>query len=1135
MRRLIFAGIVLTTLSYPALAQDYRARVQGIVTDATQAVVPGAQLVLRNSATGVEAVRQSGASGQYLFDFVEPGSYTLVCEQAGFNKFVQENLAVRVRGDVTVNVVLTVGQVTDTITVSETPADVQFNSTTLEMVVDRKMLEELPQLSRNPFNLATLDPAVTSRYSTPDKRYPFFMWSSSRIDVGGATSEMNDLLLDGAPLMVGNKGTYAPPMDAVQEFTVQQNSVDAEYGHSAGGILSIAMKSGTNELHGTAYYFGRNPALNARSNSVNNSLNRTRNNIVGASAGGPIRKNKLFTFASYEMWRAVEFASQVNTTKPTALEMAGDFSKTLNRNGALRVIYDPWTTKLDTATNKATRTPFAGTVLPSNRIDRTGKIVMGDQWLPNNPGDDIMGTNNFKAGSYRRHRYFNFSDRTDWNINDRWKVYGRFSRFQNTLDPEPYAESRGLTMNGGIMNSQNVTGDAVYTITPNTVLNLRASYASLKDDVDSREISEKELDDFWPNNPWYKPYLKDLTAIFYPSMGQSLGRSSAWYQRGHTYNTYARLSHQHGRHYLKFGTEFRRYSQWVHFPEFIKFDTTNVSLTTDTYINPVTTMSGSPWATLLLGALASGSDGYVAPQEARSHFHSLYLQDDFKLSDRLTLNLGLRWEYETPPWDTQRRFTRYLDLDNPIPEMQANPPVIPAAVSSIAAINYRWNGALVFTDDSHKGMWNSNRHLFMPRIGVAFRVNNRTSLRFGYARYIIPTINAVNVIDGEAPAYGYSVSSSILTPQTGIPRAVLSNPFPSDNPLQPIPGKSLGRYTQLGGEVSWNYQDLRPGVNDRYNLSLQRELPARVLADVTFFMNQGHDLAYTRSMNMADPNYSYTYKSALDKTVANPFYDYLPADKLPGALRNSKTVTIGSLLKTYPQYGTLSQVNTPGARSHQYSLQVRVRRAFSRGFSLNANYATSLVRTTAFFTSTDQYLDHMTYRDSGAPRHRLNVSGTYDLPFGKGRRLLATAPRVVDLVLGGWSFSPLLTYDSGTWIAFGAMQVVKTGSPKLDNPTRNKWFDTSYFVRQPSYTERSNPVYYPGLTGPRQWNLDTTLAKSFRVNERFRVELRMEAYNTTNSIMWGTPNLSVDSALFGRITSQNNRGREFQYTLRVHF
>ncbi|MEK7403849.1 MAG: TonB-dependent receptor [Acidobacteriota bacterium] len=1132
--RLPLIAVMVLAPASPVHGQDYRARVQGIVTDTSQAVVPGAHLVLRNTQTGVAVAREANANGQYVFDFVEPGAYTLVCEHPGFNKFVQENLAVQVRGDVTLNITLQVGQVTDTVTVSETPVALQFNSSTVEMLVDRKMLEELPQLSRNPFNLATLDPAVVHRYFTPDKRFPFFMYTSSNIDLGGDTSGKNDLLLDGAPLMIGNKGSYAPPMDSVQEFTVQQNSVDAEFGHSAGGIMSVAMKSGTNDVHGTAYYFGRNPALNARSNAIDNSLNKTRNNIAGGSIGQPLKKNKVFNYASFETWRVVEFMSQVNRTQPTALEKAGDFSKTPSRVGGIRTIYDPWTTKLDTATNTATRTPFAGNILPPSRIDPTARRVMQDVFLPNNPGDDIMGTNNFKVGQYRRHAYWNFTDRLDWQLNEKWKVYGRFSRFENTLTPERYADSRGLTQNGGIMNTENITGDAVYAMTPRTVLNLRWSYASLKDDLDDppSEITEKDLEEFWPNNPWYKSYIGDLKKFYYPAFGV-LGRGSWWYQHGNTQNAYARVSQQRGSHYLKFGAEFRHYSQWCHFPSFMSFTANNAALTADTYINPVTTMSGSSYATLLLGALSAGSMGYTAPQEARVNFYSLYFQDDVKVTRRLALNLGLRWEYESPPVDLEDRFTRYLDLTQPIPEMQANPPRIPAEVTAFAKIPYQWNGALVFAGGEQRGLWDGSKREFMPRVGAVYRINDRASLRFGYARYIVPPIDAVDVLRAQAPAYGFSVSSSVLGVQTGVPRAVLSNPFPPDNPLKPIPGKSFGRYTQLGDGVAWNYQDLHTGVNDRYNLSLQQEWPAKIVSDVTFFMNRGHNLPYGKALNMADPDYSYTYKSALDRTVPNPFYEYLTLNKFPGSLRNSRTVTIGSLLRPYPHYGGLTENNTPGALSHQYSFQVRVRRAFSRGYSFMANYATSLIRATTFFNSIDEYLNRMSFQDSGDPRHRLNLSGTFELPLGKGRRYLGGAPRAADLLLGGWSYSPLVTYNSGDWLSFGAF--IASGNPMLDNPARQKWFDTSKFQRQPAYTPRTNPLYYPGLTGPRQWNLDSTLSKYFRLSERFRAELRMEAYNLTNSIMWSGPNMSIDSPLFGQVLKQNNKGREFQYTLRFHF
>ena len=254
----------LAVCAVSLFAQDYRAKVQGLVTDSTDAIVPGAKVTLQNNGTGIVTVRESGANGAYLFDSVEPGTYTVSAELQGFSKQIHENVLVQTRGDVTVNLSLKPGGTVETVTVAASAVALQFNTTTRELTIDRKMLMDLPVKARNPFTLALLDPAVVNRYTS--ERNPFFMWSSSMMDVGGNTTQKNDLLLDGAPTQIGPKGSYAPPMDAVQEFSVQQNSVDAEFGHSAGGTMSVAVKSGTNEIHGTAYYFGRNPALNAVQN-----------------------------------------------------------------------------------------------------------------------------------------------------------------------------------------------------------------------------------------------------------------------------------------------------------------------------------------------------------------------------------------------------------------------------------------------------------------------------------------------------------------------------------------------------------------------------------------------------------------------------------------------------------------------------------------------------------------------------------------------------------------------------------------------------------------------------------------------------------------------------------------------------
>src|SRR5688572_21476254 len=244
-------------------AQEFRGRIQGVVTDQSSAAAPSATVLLTNIDTGVASSRTTDSSGRYLFDLVQPGRYKLTVELQGFSRFLQENILVQNRGDITVNAVLRIGGVAENINVvTEAPVAVQFNTSSMDLTVDNTMVRNVPVIGRNPFTLTLLDPAVVNRYTTAEKT-PFKMWASSQLEVGGPTSQKNDTLLDGMPAQAGPKGTYAPSMDAVTEVSVQQNSVDAEYGHSAGGILNVSMKSGTNSVRGTAYYFGRNPSLNA--------------------------------------------------------------------------------------------------------------------------------------------------------------------------------------------------------------------------------------------------------------------------------------------------------------------------------------------------------------------------------------------------------------------------------------------------------------------------------------------------------------------------------------------------------------------------------------------------------------------------------------------------------------------------------------------------------------------------------------------------------------------------------------------------------------------------------------------------------------------------------------------------------
>jgi hypothetical protein len=428
------------------------------------------------------------------------------------------------------------------------------------------------------------------------------------MDVGGSTGGRNDILMDGVSIGVDSRGSYAPPMDAVQEVSIQQNSVNAEFGFSAGGTMSVSMKSGTNEYHGTAYYFGRNPALNAVSSSVTHTKNVVRNSTWGLTAGGPIKKNKLFTFFTYEGWNNTQPQSPRINTLPTDLERTGDFSKSLNAVGALRTIYDPWSTQFDPVTSTATRTPFPGNIIPTNRMDKTSLRFMQDVWKPNSPPDDITGSNNYKISYAWWLKYKNISDRTDWNINEKWRAYARYSIFRTRLDNPNYANSPAVTSdNGGLMDSLNAAGDIIYQATPTTVVNFRFGATYVEDDYNSEwaKVGEKGLQQFWPNNPWYAPYTKDIPAIYYPqiSVGNAgFGKSSTWFYRPRKYSYEASVAKDRRRHYMKAGWELRHSYGSSANPNLMNFSFSQ-GYTANTFISPNTKLSGDAWATFLLGAI----------------------------------------------------------------------------------------------------------------------------------------------------------------------------------------------------------------------------------------------------------------------------------------------------------------------------------------------------------------------------------------------------------------------------------------------------------------------------------------------------------------------------------------------------
>jgi hypothetical protein len=1164
--------VCLFVLSGAVYAQEFRGRVQGLTTDQSGGVIPGATAALKNDQTGVEIKRQTNSEGRYLFDYVDPSTYTLTVEMTGFKTAIQKNIVVPQRGDVTVDIKLQVGELNQVVTVMESPVAVQFNTASRDLTLDKKMVAELPSPTRNPWQFALLDPAVVNRGSLIETQ-PYHHRTANEMDIGGGTKYRNDILLDGTPLIAGNKLGYTPPMDAVAEYTIQQNSVDAEFGHSSGGIAIITMKSGGNEIHGTAYASGRHPSWNAISDRPSHKHNNNPYWTAGGSVGFPIIKNKLFVFGVFEK---IENTQTVpgNYTLPTALERQGDFSQSFNADGSLRVIYDPMTTRLAPGGASYIRDKFDLNKIPQDRWDQLATKIMGNLWGPNNAGDDKTGLNNFKYNQENIFHYYNFSTRADWQIRDNWKAFARISRIKTDQDSTDFTGGQDplklRNVQGSKRNGWNIAADTVYTFTPKTTINLRGAFYKVEDKRDYPAMNIGDYSDFWSDG-WWQPYMATRPLVYAPYLvvdttaRGTFGVQNFWYQEPQGYSAHARLDHYFTKHMVKAGGEMRwKRGQAARFRFFTGTFTSKD--TANTFSSP-NAKTGSPWASFLLGVMDTTQTGATLPQvqytpmqKANTEMYAFYIQDDWKVNNRLTLSLGLRYEYEGGYWDPENRIQQNLDLTDPIPGMAAAiDPLIPANIKAYMAQStgqntYSYTGAFSFTSSKNKRGTSADKKEFMPRIGLAYRLDGKTAMRIGYARFYTPNslIMPDRDANGEIPLGAFSPSTLVNPTLSGIPQAFLENPFPQG--LTPAYGKSYGRYTQLGDAITIDKYEQRPPISDRINFSVQRELPGSIVLDVTYILNWVSRDQWTKQLNLMDPRLTYKYRAAMNATVNNPFYNYGTVDTFPGALRKQSKVSISSLLVPYPQYGTLLQTSTDMRKSSYRSFQIRVQKPFAKGISFVASYGHTTQRTQVFFDTQDEYDGRLTWMDgaysppggtgtnltyANDPKHRFTVAATWEVPVGKGRMLGKNMSRPLDMFIGGWQLSGTWTASSGQTLAFGTMTAPRSVKKIGKVGAGNYWFDKTGFDVQPAYTRRTNPWYYSNLTGPGFTNLDLSIYKRVRVNERFQVEARLEAYNAVNEMNWANPTVDISklNSDFGRTSAQASGyyGRQLQVAAKLYF
>jgi outer membrane receptor protein involved in Fe transport len=712
-------------------------------------------------------------------------------------------------------------------------------------------------------------------------------------------------------------------------------------------------------------------------------------------------------------------------------------------------------------------------------------------------------------------------------------------------------------MSGSNRDGMSLAADTVWVMSNKTTLNVRGSFYNMVDEFynPSLLLGEEGLQQLWPNNPWYSS-LYNSGYVYYPALdvtsgtgtgtANRLGRQGReWYQHPDAWTLSARMNRYEGRHDLKWGGEMRSY-----FGEAARFEPINLvfnsTLTANSSDSPDIVGSGNQWASFMMGTLDGQTTARLVPlQNPDLTGYAAYVQDDWHVSDRLTVNVGLRWEYEPGPTDPDNRLSQRIDLTQPIPEMQSTPPAMPAQATSLMAskgLSYIYNGAWVFTDENNRHAWSSTPWNFMPRLGTAYKLTDTSVVRAAYARYMMPTSNVRDTLGDFVEQYaGYAQVTNSLGLANGVPRQVLANPYPNGvNPVIEPYNQAYGRYTNLGGAANLDQYELRPQINDRFNLSYQREILGGTVVEAQYFLNLGSRVPFDLDLNMMNPEFRYEQKSALNTQVTNPFRNYLTPEQFPGQLRNAATVALSSLLRPYPQYQSLLQRNTDGRGLRTHTVELRAQRPFVRGVSFLAAYAYNNEKRQEWFDDRAQYQILQTgegweWRRTDLPAHRITGALTWQLPIGRDRRYMSDIPAWADAVIGGWQYTGAGRYFSGRPLLFTTSYVV-TGNPKIDDPTRDRWFDTSMFSQQDAFTPRSNPYYYDGLDGPSVFLTDMTLTKSFRMGPRYRLEARFEAYNAFNAIVWDNPDLALGTN-FGKVTRKrvDGTGREMQIGLRFVF
>jgi Carboxypeptidase regulatory-like domain/TonB dependent receptor len=1214
---LVFSLILLAS---PCFSQSSLGALVGHTSDETGAAIPGAKVTATNLATSEGRTTLSNGAGDYQFLSLSPGQYSVTVEAPGFKGYKQ-TVEVLVAQTSRLEVKLSVGQVTEHVEVTAQAALIQADNATLGQVVQGRAVTEMPLNGRNVLALVGLIPGVVpggtsnsaSGTSSTGNLTGQNIFAAGNFQISGGSGNQSATLLDGAPVnIIYAHGTVlVPSQDSIQEFKVQTSSNTAEFGNYTGGVINMATKSGSNAIHGTGFEFFRNTVLNtipyfskhvlAPATPLPNAPYHQ--NQFGGNVGFPIVKNKLFGFFDYQGYRQTA-GTPLTYTVPTyamrGLLPSGQSNGVGYDFSALSTqIYDPFNcvnsvgASVACGTAGSSRVPFAGNIIPFSRANAISKNVLAfPYWaLPTNPSNSVT-TSNFQKYATTGGNNDQYTGRVDYTLNSKQNIFGRYSRWNSVnAFSTPYNNGQiGPASPEAFTTNQIALGDT-YLFNQTLIGDLRISYLRYNY---KRSPGTRGFDSTTLGLPSY--YSQIATLQGYPGsvIFPGFTMSSPTYNNiggqiieavNNNYIIAPSVAKTIGRHTIKVGADLRR-QEWQHFQNTSpggSFGFDNVF--TGKSSSPGAT--GNPFAGFILGAAATGSVQITPRTYTTMHYEGFYISDNWLATKNITVTLGLRYDIPGVNIERHDRMAAF------------NPTEVNPALTSVNGGQTMGAFDLV-NSPQHPIRGERSEHFtdFSPRIGIAYRMNDKTVFRLGFGTFFVPT--DTNYLDSPSGSALNSLNNTMVTSNDSNVTVAntITNPFP--NGLSAAPGRSPA-YQQvlLGGTGNLSLADQPNGLAYQWNLAVQRQLPLGVALEAAYAGNHGANLPTQHGYNQvplsqlaaaaADPNClgaapanlfstpgapSNPTLCNLTKVVSNPFYPLISQ----GTLAKS-TIQNNQLLRPFPQYGSITDVADYQGVSNYHAFQMKAEKRFPSGGVLLGSYTFSKLMGNAETLTT--WLDTVAalqnlqnisseYALSSADsRQRLVISYVYSLPFGRGQKLFSGVSGLADKLVSGWGVNgttvfqkglpmnltmntnQLTTYGlQGTWrpdVIAGCNKV--SGGPiqkRLGDAQSNfvpyfnianSAFPNSGCFKAPAtnFTLGNESRNDNTLRYPGQANYDLALYKDTHLTERVTFQFRVESFNLFNRVQFGNAVAALGNANAGQITSQANNPRLLQLGGRFNF